>query len=113
MSPEQKQGDGPEQQPPRKPASEHRKACRRIEAVAEQLYDSLTDQGEASRGWHALGLLWRSAERSVSHVENWLGWTEGHEDEPEPEIVCLHLQHAAASLLDLASMIESMRRAER
>jgi hypothetical protein len=102
-----------EKQPPHKPASEHRKACRRIEAVAAQLHRSLTNQGEAGRGWHALGVMWRSAERSVEHVENWLAWSEGQEDQPSPDLLRLHLQPAAASLLDLASMVESMRRAER
>jgi hypothetical protein len=115
MSNEQDQdvaSEGRQDSPPRKSASEHRKVRRRIEAVAARLYESLTDQGEATNGWHALGLLWRSAERGVGRVEDWLVWSEGQEDGPDPDLLRLHLQPAAASLLDLASMVESMRRAE-
>ena len=101
--------------PGRSRPSEYRRAQRHIEAVANRLDVSLRDQAAAAHGWHRLGLLWRAAERNVNCAEVCFAWwaaAQGDEQESEPD-VRPHLLNAAASLLDLASMVESMRRASR
>jgi hypothetical protein len=118
MSPEQPQEAVPEQepeQPTRKPSIEHRRARRRIEAVASQLYESLIDRGADETRLDALRSLWRASERTIEHIEEWMAWAEtskGQEDLPTAELFRLHLQPAAASLLDLAATVGAMRRDE-
>lgn len=119
MNTEPEQEAVPEQeheQPTRKPSLEHRRARRRIEAVASQLYESLIDRSADETRLDALRSLWRASERAIEYVEEWMVWAEtstGQEDLPTAELFRLRLQPAAASLLDLAAIVTEMRRDER
>ncbi len=104
-----------EKMPPLAKRGGYRRAHRHIEVVAERLDACLCDQALSGQGWDGLVTLWRAAERQMNEVEDYCIWSEGLEDD-EPNLshaVRGHLLAAAASLLDLSSHIEAMRRAER
>lgn len=119
MNTEPEQEAVPEQEPEqqtRKPSLEHRRARRRIEAVAARLHESLIDRSADETCLDALRGLWRASERTIEYVEEWMAWAEtssGQENLPTAELFRLHLQPAAASLLDLAAIVAEMRRDER
>jgi hypothetical protein len=93
----------------------YRRARRHIEAVADRLDECLRDQALSGQGWDGLASLWRSAERVMSNAEDYLVW-HGDDEENRAEhraVIREYLIAVAATLLDLSTHIESMRRCER
>lgn len=82
------------------------------EVVADHLDACFSDQALSGQGWDALRQMWRSAERHISDAEDLWVWADGSGESREQE-ARQHLLAAAASLLDLSSHIEAMRRAAR
>lgn len=92
----------------------YRRARRDIEAVAARLDECLRDQALSGQGWDGLASLWRSAEKEMDDVDHYFTWYECDDEEYEEHQALLHewLLAVAATLLDLSSHIESMRRSE-
>ena len=82
------------------------------EVVADRLDTCFRDQALSGQGWDALQQMWRAAERQISNAEDLWVWVDGGDESREQE-ARQHLIAAAASLLDLSSHIERMRRAAR
>ena len=82
------------------------------EVVADRLDACFRDQALYGQGWDGLQQMWRAAERHISHAEDLWLWVDGG-DEPREQEARQHLLAAAASLLDLSSHVEAMRRAAR
>lgn len=82
------------------------------EVVADHLDACFSDPSLSGRGWHGLQQMWFAAARHISDAEDIWVWCDGS-GEPREQEARQHLVSAAASLLDLASHIEEMRRAAR
>lgn len=82
------------------------------EVVADHLDACFRDQALSGQGWDGLQQEWLSASRHIADVQDLWVWSDGGGESREME-ARQHLLAAAASLLDLSSHIEAMRRAER
>jgi hypothetical protein len=82
------------------------------ELVADHLDACFRDQALSGKGWDALQHMWRVAERHIADAEDLWVWVDGGDESREKE-ARQHLVAAAASLLDLASHVDAMRRAAR
>lgn len=91
------------------PVSLSKGAC---EVVADHLDACFRDQALSGQGWDGLQQMWFAAARHISDAEDIWVWCDGSGESREQE-AREHLLAASASLLDLASHIEEMRRAAR
>lgn len=82
------------------------------EVVADHLDACFRDQALSGQGWGGLQQEWLSASRHIADVEDLWVWVDGSGESREQE-ARQHLLAAAANLLNISSMVEAMRRAER
>jgi hypothetical protein len=82
------------------------------EMVADRLDACFRDQALSGQGWDGLQQEWLSASRHISDVKDLWVWVDGSDESREKE-ARQHLLAAAANLLNISSMVETMRRAAR
>jgi hypothetical protein len=82
------------------------------ELVADHLDACFRDQALSGKGWDALQHMWRVAEQHIADAEDLWVWVDGSDESREQE-ARQHLLAAAANLLNISSMVETMRRAAR
>jgi len=83
------------------------------EAVADFLDACFCDQALSGQGWDALQPEMLSAMRHISDAEDIWIWQGDLDDGAAKEKSRQHTLAAAANLLNISSMVETMRRAER
>ena len=83
------------------------------EAVADRLLACFRDQALSGQGWDALQQEMLSAQRYIADAVD-LWWRNGRDDDQAIERAARqYLLAAATHLLNICSMVEAMRRAER
>ena len=80
------------------------------EVVADYLDACFRDQSLSGQGWDGLQQEWLSASRHIADAVALWVWSGS---EPREQEARQHLLAAAANLLNISSMVEAMRRAER
>jgi hypothetical protein len=85
---------------------------RDLEAVADHLDACFRDQARSGHGWDGVKGEMLSAMQHIAHAEDLAVWCDGTGESREQESR-QRLLAAAAHLLNISSMVEAMRRAER